>query len=148
MRRPSRNVLAWLGVGPFLVFSAMFLILPTAFLIVGAFQDANGAFTFANIAGLAHPSILSAYRISLEISIASALGGAAIGFAIAHAAIAGGLPAWIRPTLSTFCGVASQFAGVPLAFAFLATLGRTTPARRSWRSSTPSPSPRPRRSTS
>ena len=37
----------------------------------------------------------------------------------------GGLPAWIRPTLMTFSGVASNFAGVPLAFAFLATLGRT-----------------------
>ena len=37
----------------------------------------------------------------------------------------GGLPGWIRPTLMTFSGVASNFAGVPLAFAFLATLGRT-----------------------
>jgi putative spermidine/putrescine transport system permease protein len=37
----------------------------------------------------------------------------------------GGLPGWIRPTLMTFCGVASNFAGLPLAFAFLATLGRT-----------------------
>ena len=35
-----------------------------------------------------------------------------------------GLPAWLRPTLMTFSGVASNFAGVPLAFAFLATLGR------------------------
>jgi putative spermidine/putrescine transport system permease protein len=34
------------------------------------------------------------------------------------------LPIWIRPTLMTFSGVASNFAGVPLAFAFLATLGR------------------------
>jgi putative spermidine/putrescine transport system permease protein len=37
----------------------------------------------------------------------------------------GGLPRWIRPTLMTFSGVASNFAGIPLAFAFLATLGRT-----------------------
>jgi putative spermidine/putrescine transport system permease protein len=36
----------------------------------------------------------------------------------------GGLPGWIRPTLMTFCGVASNFAGVPLAFAFISTLGR------------------------
>ncbi|RBH51306.1 two-component system sensor histidine kinase CreC, partial [Pseudomonas sp. MWU13-2860] len=40
------------------------------------------------------------------------------------AAIRGGLPAWIRPTLTTFSGVASNFAGIPLAFAFLSTLGR------------------------
>ncbi|HEY2888982.1 MAG TPA: ABC transporter permease subunit, partial [Dongiaceae bacterium] len=36
----------------------------------------------------------------------------------------GRLPRWIRPTLMTFSGVASNFAGLPLAFAFLATLGR------------------------
>ncbi len=43
---------------------------------------------------------------------------------LAYVAIAGGLPAWVRPALMTFSGVASNFAGVPLAFAFLATLGR------------------------
>jgi putative spermidine/putrescine transport system permease protein len=37
----------------------------------------------------------------------------------------GGLPRWVRSALSTFSGVASNFAGVPLAFAFIATLGRT-----------------------
>ncbi len=36
----------------------------------------------------------------------------------------GGLPSWIRSAALTFSGVASNFAGMPLAFAFLATLGR------------------------
>ncbi len=36
----------------------------------------------------------------------------------------GGLPSWIRSSVVTFSGVASNFAGIPLAFAFLATLGR------------------------
>ena len=36
----------------------------------------------------------------------------------------GGLPDWVRSATMTFSGVASNFAGVPLAFAFLATLGR------------------------
>jgi putative spermidine/putrescine transport system permease protein len=35
------------------------------------------------------------------------------------------VPRWLRPTLMTFSGVASNFAGLPLAFAFIATLGRT-----------------------
>ena len=39
--------------------------------------------------------------------------------------VLGGLPKWLRPTVMTFSGVASNFAGIPLAFAFLATLGRT-----------------------
>ena len=116
---------AWVGVVPFFVFAAMFLILPTGFLLVGAFQDASGNFTLANVANLFTPSILSAYRISIEVSLASAIGGAIAGFFLAYAVVLGRLPGWLRPTLMTFSGVASNFAGIPLAFAFLATLGRT-----------------------
>jgi len=115
---------AWLGVVPFFVFALMFLIVPTGFLMVGAFEDPDGHFTLDNIFNLFQPSILSAYWISIEVSAASAFGGAVIGFFLAYAGILGGLPRWIRPALMTFCGVASNFAGVPLAFAFLATLGR------------------------
>jgi putative spermidine/putrescine transport system permease protein len=116
---------AWLGVAPFFIFALLFLIVPTCYLMVGGFQDADGNFTLANIQQLFQPSILSAYWVSVKISIASAVGGAVIGFFLAYAAVMGGLPAWIRPTIMTFCGVASNFAGIPLAFAFLATLGRT-----------------------
>ena len=116
---------AWVGVTPFFVFAIMFLIAPTLFLVVGGFQDAVGNFTLRNLANLAQPSIVSAYWISIKISAVSAIAGGVIGFLLAYAAIAGGLPGWVRPTLLTFSGVASNFAGVPLAFAFLATLGRT-----------------------
>ncbi|WP_237482065.1 ABC transporter permease [Lichenibacterium dinghuense] len=116
---------AWLGVVPFFSFAALFLLLPTAYLVVGAFQDAEGHFTLANLAGLWEPGIRSAYLISLEVSAASALLGAIGGFALAWAVVLGGLPRWIRPVLMTFSGVASNFAGLPLAFAFIATLGRT-----------------------
>jgi putative spermidine/putrescine transport system permease protein len=115
---------SWLGVAPFFVFAIMFLILPTAFLVVGSFQDADGHFTLANLANLSQPTIVSAYWISIKVSVASALGGAVIGFLMAYAIALGRLPRWIRPTLMTFSGVASNFAGLPLAFAFLATLGR------------------------
>jgi putative spermidine/putrescine transport system permease protein len=118
---------AWelLGLLPFFVFALLFLIIPTSYLIVGAFQDVEGHFTLENLRDLGHPTILKAYWISIQVSAASAIGGAVLGFFLAYAAIAGGLPRWVRPTLLTFSGVASNFAGVPLAFAFLATLGRT-----------------------
>lgn len=115
---------AWLGVAPFFLFALLFLLLPTCFLMVGAFQDAQGHFTLANLANLFQDNLLSAYWISFKVSAASALGGAVIGLLLAWAAIQGGLPEWIRPTLMTFSGVASNFAGVPLAFAFISTLGR------------------------
>ena len=120
----GRDLVAWLGVTPFFVFAVMFLILPTGYLIVGAFQDASGQFTLVNIAGLFEPRIVDAYWISFELSAISALGGALIGFFLAYEAVGGGLPNWVRPTLMTFSGVASNFAGIPLAFAFIATLGR------------------------
>ena len=39
----------WIGVAPFFIFVVLFLILPTMYLIVGAFQDRDGGFTLANI---------------------------------------------------------------------------------------------------
>ncbi|MEF2550332.1 ABC transporter permease subunit [Aurantimonas sp. A2-1-M11] len=122
-RRPTRS-LAWLGLAPFFGFAVLFLIGPTLYLITGAFQDRTGAFTFDNILGLFTPQIMAAYAISIQVSLASAALGALIGFFLAYAIVHGRLPAWIRPTVVTFSGVASNFAGIPLAFAFLATLGR------------------------
>jgi putative spermidine/putrescine transport system permease protein len=116
---------AWIGVTPFFVFALMFLIVPTLYLVVGAFQDNSGNFTLQNLVDLFTPSIMSAYWISIKVSVASALLGALIGFFLAYSVVLGGLPAWLRPTLMTFSGVASNFAGLPLAFSFLATLGRT-----------------------
>ncbi len=116
---------AWLGVAPFFLFAVMFLILPTGFLVVGAFQDNEGHFTLRNIVNLFQPSILNAYWIRIKVSAVSAVVGAVFGFFLAYAVIAGGVASWIRPTLMTFSGVASNFAGVPLSFSFLATLGRT-----------------------
>ena len=57
------------------------------------------------------------------MSVASAVLGAIAGFFIAYAVVLGKLPKALRPFVTTFSGVASQFAGIPLAFAFLATLG-------------------------
>ena len=50
----------------------MFLILPTLYLVVGAFQNNAGEFTLENILRLSEPSIRNAYWISLSISLASA----------------------------------------------------------------------------
>lgn len=116
--------LAWLGVMPFLLFALLFLVLPTMQIIVGSFRNAAGEFTLDNIVNLFQPSIMAAYWISIRISVASALLGCLVGFLMAWAMVLGGLPGWLRSPLLTFSGVASNFAGIPLAFAFLATFGR------------------------
>ncbi len=45
------------------------------------------------------------------------------GLLIAYAAIRKGTPGWVRSAYGTFSGVAANFGGIPLAFAFIATLG-------------------------
>jgi putative spermidine/putrescine transport system permease protein len=115
----------WLGVVPFFLFTFLFILLPSLSLIVGSFQDAQGNFTLKNFVDLADPEIVSAYWVSIRISAATAIGGGILGFFMAYAVTVGGLPRGVRSALTTFSGVASNFAGVPLAFAFIATLGRT-----------------------
>ena len=114
----------YVGVAPFLIFAALFLIVPTLYLVVGAFVARDGSFTLQNILDLGTPQIVSSFWISIRISAASAVLGSVFGLAIALAIIRGKLPAAIRSTVMTFSGVASNFAGIPLAFAFLSTLGR------------------------
>ncbi|MFC3058155.1 ABC transporter permease [Paenirhodobacter populi] len=118
-----RLPLTWLGLLPFGLFIALFLIAPTMKIVIGAFQTPAGGFTLDNIRGLFTTSILNSYWISIKISFASSAIGCLIGFLMAAAVVLGGLPKVIRSPLMTFSGVASNFAGVPLAFAFLATLG-------------------------
>jgi putative spermidine/putrescine transport system permease protein len=124
--RPEKHPIswAWIGVVPFFAFAILFILLPSISLFVKSFQDPKGAFTFDNVMGLFTPTIMSAYWITIRISAVTAIGGGLFGFMLAYAAISGGLPDWVKSALNTFSGVASNFAGVPLAFAFIATLGR------------------------
>lgn len=124
--RPARTKRswAWLGVVPFFLFTFLFLLYPSSTIITRSFKEqGSGAFTFDNIIALFKtPYILNAYWVSIKLSLITALGGALFGFLLAYAAIRGGLPSFLRISLLTFCGVASNFAGVPLAFAFIALL--------------------------
>jgi putative spermidine/putrescine transport system permease protein len=125
-RRKRRRTLNWnwLGVVPFFLFSLLFLIGPVLYLVAGAFQNAEGQFTFGNILELGSPNMVASFSLTIRLSLLSALMGAVTGLLLGQAVILGGLPLWVRNAFTTFSGVASNFAGVPLAFAFIATLGR------------------------
>lgn len=123
-RGRRRLTVSWVGVVPFVAFSIAFMFLPITFLVVGSFLDRGGNLTVQNYADLSQESILNAYADSIEISAVTAIGGGLFGFLLAYAVILGGLPPFLRTALMTFSGVASNFAGVPLALAFIFTLGQ------------------------
>ncbi len=124
--RPHHSFFSdWIGVAPFFIFTLFFIVLPSVGLVSRAFQDNAGNFTLQNFANLFTREILSSYWISIRISFTTAVAGGLLGFLMAYAITVGKLPAGVRSVILTFSGVASNFAGVPLAFAFVATMGRT-----------------------
>lgn len=123
--RTAASWKVWLGVAPFFLFAVLFLLMPSFRLLTASFSTPEGSFTFDNILQLfTEPLIVNSYILSIQISAVTALGGGIFGFLLAYSVTVGGLPKPLRSVLITFSGVASNFAGVPLAFAFVATLGR------------------------
>ncbi len=114
---------AFLGILPFAAFITIFLLIPTGELILGAFRTANGAFTFSNIRDIFQAPYPQAFEFSLEVSGLSALIGGVFGFLVANAVLHHGMPRGIRAAYVSYSGMAANFAGVPLAFAWTATLG-------------------------
>ena len=114
----------WLGVLPFFVFSGLFLIAPTLILALRSLEGLEGGLTLDNYRLLTSPGVINAYGMSIRLSLTTALIGGLFGFLIAWAVSMGGLSRPFRSTTTTFSGVASNFAGVPLAAAFIFTLGR------------------------
>lgn len=113
----------WVGLVPFALFCLLFLILPTFRIVTGAFQTPDGGFTIDNILQLSSGKIPAAFWVSIKISFVSALLGCLTGFAVAAAIVFRAVPQGLRGPILTFSGVAANFAGVPLAFAFIATFG-------------------------
>jgi putative spermidine/putrescine transport system permease protein len=119
----SRRGWSWLGLVPFFLFCTAFMFLPVAFLVIGSLNSSAGTLTVKNYADLSTGIIPGAFGNSIEISIVTAIAGGLFGFLLAASVILGGLPRILRTALMTFSGVASNFAGVPLALAFIFTLG-------------------------
>ncbi|ONI90702.1 ABC transporter permease [Saccharothrix sp. ALI-22-I] len=122
-RGPGRTWLAWLVVVPFLAYVGTFLLYPTVLVLAGSFQDSDGAFTLANLADLTRGVYLQAFLRSVELSAITALLGAVFGALLSWAVAVGKPEGLLRRVVVAGAGVLAQFGGVPLAFAFLATIG-------------------------
>jgi putative spermidine/putrescine transport system permease protein len=117
---------SWLGLAPFLLFCLLFEILPAVIVLQESFADsATGAFTVNNYTQIIKQAqYWHSYRTSIEVSLTTALLGGLFGFLAAYG-VSRLRTAWLRNMMIGFSSITANFAGVPLAFAFVATLGVT-----------------------
>ncbi|MFN8516732.1 MAG: ABC transporter permease subunit [Thermomicrobiales bacterium] len=113
----------WFGMVPFFLFGAAFLLYPAWSILAQSVRSESGGLTLANFGKLNAPFIVASYVQTIQLSAVTALMGGLLGCLMAYAITVGGAGRFVRPFLLSFSGVASNFAGIPLAFAFIATLG-------------------------
>lgn len=118
-----RRLPGWVGLAPFLTVAFLFLIWPAYAVVLQAFQGADGGFTLDNVATATQAQYRSAFLTSGLLSLVTALLGGVLGTLLTYAVSTLERPRFLKSAMSTFSGVASQFGGVPLAFAFVASIG-------------------------
>lgn len=114
---------AWLGTLPFLAYVGLFLLLPTIVVVIGAFVDAEGRPTSANLSALTEEFVVTSFVNSIVLSVESAVVGALAGALVAYAIATGRPDGALRRGFVAASGMLAQSGGVTLAFAFLATIG-------------------------
>ncbi|WP_330292398.1 ABC transporter permease [Streptomyces sp. NBC_00576] len=124
-----RRAPGWLAVLPLLVFVAVAFGVPALAMLNGAFtvkDQATGAtsYTAANLTDSLQGAYLTALIGSVKLSAVSALIATVLGLLLAQAVVTSRFRA-LREAVLTASGVLANFGGVPLAFAFVATLGNS-----------------------
>lgn len=128
VRRRPRS-LGWLAVLPLIAFVLVVFGLPAFAIVTGAFKTAPGApggvhWTTGNITQSVHGAYLTALWGSVRLSALSAALGVLLGLPLAQAVVTSRFRA-LREAVLAASGVLANFGGVPLAFAFVATLGNS-----------------------
>lgn len=128
-QRRRRRTGGPLAVLPLLVFVAIAFGLPALAMLDGAFtvkDQATGAssYTTTNLTGSFQGAYLTALTGSVKLSAVSAGLATLLGLPLAQAVVTSRSRA-LREAVLTASGVLANFGGVPLAFAFVATLGNS-----------------------
>ncbi|MER5516276.1 ABC transporter permease [Streptomyces sp. NPDC048254] len=126
-QKRRRRAPGWLAVVPLLAFTAVAFGLPAVAMLNGAFtvkDPASGvsSYTARNLSDSLQGPYLTALVGSIKLSALSALIAAVLGLPLAQAVVSSRSRA-LREAVLTASGVLANFGGVPLAFAFVATLG-------------------------
>ena len=118
-----RFSLDWLGAVPFLAYVAVFLLLPSVIIAIGAFFNANNSFTLDNYMHLSRSYVVTATVNTTLLSAVTAVAGAVFGALLSYAIVTGNPSGVLRRAVVSASGVLAQFGGVTLAFAFIASIG-------------------------
>jgi putative spermidine/putrescine transport system permease protein len=114
----------WVATLPLLVFVLLAFGIPAVAMLNGALRSngPNAHYTLANLAATTHGGYLVSLSGSVRLSALAALLATVLGLPLAQAVVTarGGT---LRRMVLSASGVLANFGGVPLAFAFVATLG-------------------------
>ncbi|MFC4534011.1 ABC transporter permease [Sphaerisporangium dianthi] len=113
----------WTGALPLLAFVGLAFGIPTVALLGGAFTS-DGSLSTANLTESLQGAYLTALLGSVKLSAVVAIAGAVVGTFLAQAVVTSRFRA-LREAVLTASGVLANFGGVPLAFAWTATLGNS-----------------------
>lgn len=116
-----RRSLGWVAVVPLLAFVAVAFGVPAWAIVDGAFTGPGG-YTLGNLTASLNGAYLTALLGSVKLSAVAAGLSVLLGLPLAQAVVTSPHRA-LREAVLTASGVLANFGGVPLAFAFVATLG-------------------------
>jgi putative spermidine/putrescine transport system permease protein len=127
--RVRRRTGTWPAAVPLLAFTGLAFGIPAVALLLGAFtvpDPATGgsAFGTANLVESLQGAYLDTLAGSVRLSAVVALLGAVLGTFLAQAVVTSSSRA-LRESVLAASGVLANFGGVPLAFAWIATLGNS-----------------------
>lgn len=118
----KKRVTSWIGLVPFLLFCLAFEIMPIFMLLKGSFQDRAGQLTFNHYINATGHLYIKSFWNSIKLSGLTALIGSALGVVVGY-----NIYRWpnkrMQELLITLSDVTTNFAGAPLAFAFIIILG-------------------------
>jgi putative spermidine/putrescine transport system permease protein len=112
----------WTPVLPFLLVCLGFELLPLVFLLRGSFTDGQGQFTLDHYAKMGASVYARSFSNSILLSGITAVAGTILGTVIGYFIYRLRNSRW-RDVIIALSDVTSNFAGAPLAFAFVVVLG-------------------------
>ncbi|MFT8639087.1 ABC transporter permease [Bifidobacterium sp.] len=117
------NLRNTLRLSPFIVYVVLLFALPTMLVVASAFEGGTGGWTLSNFSVYAQPGVIRAFWNSCWLSLLTSFVGACLGAIVCFALLGCSENGMVRRLVDAAASTLSQFGGVMLAFAFIATLG-------------------------